>query len=383
MSIIIPSYRIYDYSNNKVIDNKITQVKGSIKGLPKLSQQQIISKTIPAYSPKQLDDGTIYSFSWNNYDASDDGEFVKEKKIEIGNDSGDWGNVVLYQFHISNDNVAFLNITDNLKMAGKDKIGRPVVNPVLCSVNFTAYHNNGYGVYEVIEDDNNASFGETSFNDISSSSIYNFDQFEKYAIPILSNQKLSDKDKKVSVVAIDAEYSTSTYEGKYWIDFDVFVGFLADAFGDEYYCSYTFNISCPGVVFQGTDSSIINGEGTSSFILDANQCLYNKATFNKKANMIVDQYKNGKEVVELKCSVSDYYDEDGSLAIDSRISGTDKMPIFDIGDVVRPMVLDRYGKEVPMSVKSDGTPKDFTVSSVTVDFDGALWQTIIAREKTV
>ena len=101
------------------------------------------------------------------------------------------------------------------------------------------------------------------------------------------------------------------------------------------------------------------------------------------ANRIESVYKNGRETYELLCSVKEYYNEDGTVAVSTKgqVGGKTKM-LFDIGDVVIPYKPTAAGDK-PISYKKDGkTPKPFKVVGVTPIFDGAVWQKLNIIEET-
>lgn len=101
------------------------------------------------------------------------------------------------------------------------------------------------------------------------------------------------------------------------------------------------------------------------------------------ANRIESVYKDGRESYELLCSVKEYYNEDGTLAVSTKnqVGGKTKM-LFDIGDEVIPYKPTAAGDK-PISYKKDGkTPKTFIVVGVTPIFDGAVWQSLNLIEKT-
>lgn len=100
------------------------------------------------------------------------------------------------------------------------------------------------------------------------------------------------------------------------------------------------------------------------------------------ANRTESIYKNGRESYELLCSVKEYYNEDGTLAISTKgqVGEKTKM-LFDIGDEVIPYKPTAAGDK-PISYKKDGkTPKTFIVVGVTPIFDGAVWQRLNLIEK--
>jgi hypothetical protein len=85
----------------------------------------------------------------------------------------------------------------------------------------------------------------------------------------------------------------------------------------------------------------------------------------------VDMHKNGKETAEMSVSISDYYDENGDIVISTK-NGALK-PLFDINDVVIPMVYAGNGKDVP-TVANGNEAKKFVVVGSKLVYDGSVLQ---------
>lgn len=99
---------------------------------------------------------------------------------------------------------------------------------------------------------------------------------------------------------------------------------------------------------------------------------------NYVKNSIMNVWENGLETAELRCSISDYSDYFTKVKTKS-ISDIDKEMLFKNGDVVIPMVATPTGDK-PMSKYSDSIPKRFMVMSTGISYDGALWQKLILQE---
>lgn len=99
---------------------------------------------------------------------------------------------------------------------------------------------------------------------------------------------------------------------------------------------------------------------------------------NYVKNSIMNVWGDGLETAELRCSVSDYSDYFTKVKTKS-ISDKNKEMLFKNGDVVIPMVATPTGDK-PMSQYSDSLPKRFMVMSTGVSYDGALWQKLILQE---
>lgn len=69
------------------------------------------------------------------------------------------------------------------------------------------------------------------------------------------------------------------------------------------------------------DGSVTYGSGNNPYSLEGNELIQNSAKVNNKsltqhlADNILSQYNKGKETATLLCSISDYYDESGTLLI--------------------------------------------------------------------
>lgn len=99
---------------------------------------------------------------------------------------------------------------------------------------------------------------------------------------------------------------------------------------------------------------------------------------NYVKNSIMNVWSDGLETAELRCSISDYSDYFTKVKTKSVID-KDKEMLFKNGDVVIPMVATPTGDK-PMSQYSDSLPKRFMVMSTGVSYDGALWQKLILQE---
>lgn len=98
-------------------------------------------------------------------------------------------------------------------------------------------------------------------------------------------------------------------------------------------------------------------------------------------NNILDEYKYGKEKAVIECAVSDYYDEAGNKAIDAYSSNVLEKQFFDIGDEVIPFIF-KGSKSVvePLSKYPDGTMKVFKVVANKIEYKGVPFQTLTLQE---
>ena len=155
--------------------------------------------------------------------------------------------------------------------------------------------------------------------------------------------------------------------------------------------NYNFDEAITYVNFQGEEGRIVKYGKEFYCTIDS---IYNKYVDNTievsltgtKVNALKKmfgdtqkEYKNGKETATIRCSISDYYDfytDEKVIAVDN---STRRM-CFNEYDQVIPMVYGADGKEKPMSLKNDGTPKVFTVLGTKIFFDGAVWQELYLQE---
>ena len=134
-------------------------------------------------------------------------------------------------------------------------------------------------------------------------------------------------------------------------------------------------------------------KGTKVFSVEGNELMQeNNYYVNESLNAItrqfqetIDDYKNGKETATIRCSISDYYyyiegaNENKGLKVISADNSTGKMS-FKMYDQVIPMVYGADGKDRPMSLYQDGTPKVFQVLGSKIYYDGAVWQELSLQE---
>lgn len=131
--------------------------------------------------------------------------------------------------------------------------------------------------------------------------------------------------------------------------------------------------------YQTTTIQLTNGKNI--FSVEENELINVLSTdIIKTFDNLILEWKDGKELATLKCSIGEYYDEEGNLAISTKQN--DLPMLFDIGDLVIPYIAVADGKTEPLSIKLDGTPKVFKVTQIRPYFDGAFWQEITLQEQT-
>lgn len=139
------------------------------------------------------------------------------------------------------------------------------------------------------------------------------------------------------------------------------------------------NVDWKVVAYGNGDKPFVINENKSK-LLQTNTTNGSQIQSDLLANAVLKEYKDGKETATLLCSISDYYDTNGNKTISTETS--DKM-CFDIGDEVVPYVKSANGSDVPMSLKKDGTAKEFEVIGTRIYYDGAVWQELTLLEKTI
>jgi hypothetical protein len=202
---------------------------------------------------------------------------------------------------------------------------------------------------------------------------------------------LSHKVKSVQRISVDEGVSsyeiTSFYtptlkriyaEGEKGIIELSFSQLISLAVGDKirYILSETISIVGDYITTEQTSKRIGGGEKT--FAISANSLMQDTNTnLEKFANDILANYGKGKETITARCSVGEYYDENGELVISTKTA--DKMT-FEHYDRVVFMTRNGWGTDSPISLNANGNAKVFEVLGVKILADGAVWQELKARE---
>lgn len=133
--------------------------------------------------------------------------------------------------------------------------------------------------------------------------------------------------------------------------------------GDETDANYSFSAN------NFLDKSItINGEDVATVV----------------ARDIATEFKDGKETYELLCSIGEYYNTIGELAVSTkRKVGEKNKMLFDIGDKVIPYKPTAAGDKEISTWLGNVYPKIFKVVGVTPIFDGAVWQRLDLLETKI
>jgi hypothetical protein len=132
------------------------------------------------------------------------------------------------------------------------------------------------------------------------------------------------------------------------------------------------------------NNEIFGDEDEQSFSISDNEFIQTNSKVEEKsisqhiADTIIDIYKDGKQTAVIKCGIGEYRDENGGLAISTKVDG---MPMhFGIYDVVQPYVMDERGKDVPLS-KKNGLPCNFLVLGRKFIYDGEVMQELYLQEE--
>lgn len=144
-----------------------------------------------------------------------------------------------------------------------------------------------------------------------------------------------------------------------------------------------------------TSTKITNGVGTKPILLSGNELITNLTTINSDtytdiaSAFVLSGYANGKETATVLCDISEYYDDNLVLSISTQ---NNALPmIFNVGDIVIPYVTKNvYDSitgtysltEVPLSI-INGNPKLFKVVSNKIISDGVPRQrlTLVESDK--
>ncbi len=141
-------------------------------------------------------------------------------------------------------------------------------------------------------------------------------------------------------------------------------------YGDTFY--FIFGYGAPNM----GSGSFPPTELETTILLAISKSFYSDDLVGESYKKTLDNYKDGKETATIRCSISKYYDENDILMISDE---NGKMS-FDIYDVVTPYTYGGEGKDVPFSLKKDGTPKNFQVVGIKFIYDGAVWQELTLQE---
>lgn len=402
MAIIIPSSSIYEIDNKKVLDNEIygVDVNEDIIYL----HQKSISMSIQPYNAnivlnsdlqtitKTLQ-GTTYTYAIISFD-------IKEN-IGIKTISG-------FNYSYMNDR------SINYSYSNWKQVSRPLTNEdSLIDLNLIYVYDkeitaNNHTVYVyfriraitpnvidayVLSASISFSYYSYEINSVyknygnkSSLSFSNNELVQDTTRVILEEKNTQNKNKTYNEIQLKRNFLNSTFwvESKYCVTSDVSCT-LNQLLGNSY------NVTIP----NGQNSSnVIKGNNWLGTIIKINTKYDNTYVYDKNyiyekidtpiseymAIKTIENYKNGKETAVIKCSINDYKNEDGTIAIST--TDISKDIVFRMYDKVIPMIRNKYGFDEPMSNNKDGTSKVFKVIGTKLINNGAVWQELTLQEIT-
>lgn len=373
MPIVIPSKNIFQKENQKVINNRIDKisVEENIVGFETKEFHNFSVKMLTEENAKLLWIGYL---QYSNYFGA----------MEVDN--------VSYSGMTSINNVYSAVININLK---SDKyIYTPSIN-----VNLSMSYKRGEG-YEKTSSTRPAIYSNDLMSDTQTVSVSDLKIDDQKPVVSSSNGvpisycKLSSnpsvasvkRTKRITLTLLVPLYYNPIYnERTNRQDSIVFTDLQVSVKGDEF-------------SFEKTTQQY--GSGTKNEEIYSNEYfqLYNKdetidnyprgTYFNSSkgevsvseylSEKIISEYKEGKETATIRCSVSDYYTENGSISISTK--KRNYRMSFNIGDEVIPMIYGDNRRDYPMSLYKDGSQKVFRVVGLKFIYDGAVWQELTLQE---
>ena len=419
MAIKIPSKKIYNKSIQKVRDNAFDKV---------FVETTIISPyneyNVPVYIVSSEPNYGVWNeeekFVESQFGETVDGTTYTAFSIAYAKLDARYGNIGVINIPIFLENKYISQIFSEKDKDGENNIKYRIIGDIRtgkCKVNFSRtgnYQKYQYNrVGEIEEYDVETKKDQTYY----SYDMKQIDQPEKYTSPFYasSNAKTSNTNATSEIYFEDnSTISTAkpSINDNYFVFGDTDSSFLhfivglyrvvaADTIDETtaefsnslngIFTEYTpkkIEVSIYGntIGIDLTDGTVTVGEGNSPFSLSGNELLQESNTTNGEkttkvlADNILEQYKNGKETATILCEIANYFDydtEEKKISIDN----SEKM-CFDIGDRVIPMTFSYSGKDVPMSLYKDGSPKVFSVVGTKIFYDGAVWQELTLQEVT-
>ena len=368
MAIIIPSTKIYEQTNNKIIDNQISSVEINENqttqntGIRSGMDRGIYATNIEGASESY---GRVFD-KFNNYALTSTTEpflsgtsylYYVEETLEIIPDGEIKEDFSSFDLYITQN---LCEIAQGMTRANKGTIVTKLEKNLVESKED----------FDLLETTNIAhtlisSSGNTAFQLLSAKG---FDMI--YAI----DTTLSSSEKIVIY------FKTSYFFG---VDCNS-VELIDELQGTEAYAlflsSFSYQPSYTSVT--QTSTKITNGVGSKPILLSGNELITNLTTINSDtyteiaSAFVLSGYANGKETATVLCDISEYYDDNLVLSISTQDNALPM--IFNVGDIVIPYVTkniydsinDTYSlTEVPLSM-INGNPKLFKVVSNKIISDG-------------
>ena len=361
MAIVITASQIYNIiENNKIIDNQIDGTEGEEGDYYEQTDSSIYSEQVDnfqATNPWGLD---YFSNTWVETDSTT----RNRPGFRV------WFSGVMRTIGLNSKiKPDTINVSAKIKTdwdtsgSPADKTSTSVINQEIEDLVFQDIPN---------------------YTNIDLSTIMNYanDQFAITAIKYnyyYSSNGINITEEFVTQVQYVAEKQTKNSDGSW--------GNSEYNYSDDMYIhvqEFSFDVRCTTYNIENENFSY---GGNKKFQINSNELLLNDTLINNKKiseynyEQITKSWLNGKETATLQCSIGEYYDEDGNLAISTQ--NNDLPMLFNIRDVVIPYIPVAGGGTEPMSKKKDGSPKKFQVTQIRPYFDGAFWQEIQLQETNV
>jgi len=369
MAIIIPSTKIYEQTNNKIIDNQISLVE--------INENQAEQST----GIRSGMDRTIYARNYEENGAETYGRILDSfNNYSLSNETSGSGILISYNYYIEEtleiniegeteeDFSSFdLYISQNEYECGGNLYVKGSVlvklqkNMVTNKAGFDALGISSQ-THTVIRTSGNSFF-----------TILGSGAPMVYAIDttLSTDNKLIIYFKVLYFSSLNYEPLTSEVEKIEIPTTAPFIVFLE---------SFTYQPSYTSVT--QTSTKITNGVGSKPILLSSNELVTNLTTINSDtytdiaSAFVLSGYANGKETATVLCDISEYYDDNLVLSISTQDNALPM--IFNVGDIVIPYITKNiYDSinytysltEVPLSM-INGNPKLFKVVSNKIISDG-------------
>jgi hypothetical protein len=338
MAIIIPSKNTYKINNPKIRDNFIDNV----------SVNQTVVRANNVYETP------IYN--QDLYFESFDEEKTNIDKVDVGKGSGPiqliryaglYYNIILYYKNLTFDIPKIIRNSYISKIYNDEdrKISWSVFGNLYEKDITLATIGSGFDDYETADGLSTAiQYGEEKI--ILEDEMLNFPQIPKDVTFKSTNEEYNfSSTAKIQIDVVDEstfEIQDNVQSDTYRISGKVLCGLIVESAtgyeqiqsGDfttaiymtgnwKYYYGNQLQLTIYGntIGISLEDGSVTYANGNKPYSLNGNELLQDSGTVGGKsisqhlANNILKQYENGKETATILCSISDYYDENGYIAI--------------------------------------------------------------------
>lgn len=382
MAIIIPSTKIYEQTNNKIIDNQISSVE--------INENQVEQST----GIRSGIDRGVYSKNIEGTSESYGRVFDKFNNYILTNTTEPFlGTSTLYTYYLE----------EKLEVIPYGEIEEDFSS-------FDLYLTQNLG--ELMPDMTKANIG-TVVTKLGKNLVESKEEFDLLEATITTHTLISNSGNTAfqilaqkgfdMVYAIDTTLSSSEkiviyFKTRYFLGVDCnSVDLIDELQGAEVWAiflsSFSYQPSYTSVT--QTSTKITNGVGTKPILLSSNELTTNLTTINSDtytdiaSAFVLSGYANGKETATVLCDISEYYDDNLVLSISTQDNALPM--IFNVGDIVIPYVTKNvYDSitgtysltEVPLSI-INGNPKLFKVVSNKIISDGVPRQklTLVESDK--